>query len=130
MVNKSESMSFEGYNIKTWLTRNKETLKNLLVGVSALATYFICLYLSFPFLFFSVFVILFVFAFPCSLHVLSLLCIAFPFPFSIVSLLSPSALPSLISYIPQVLSVCSRRVMRRGKCQSLSFSDSHSSEAV
>ena len=40
MVNKSESMSFEGYNIKTWLTRNKETLKNLLVGVSALATYF------------------------------------------------------------------------------------------
>lgn len=36
----SKSMSFKGYNFMEWVKRNKDTLKNLLVGVTALATFF------------------------------------------------------------------------------------------
>lgn len=36
----SPSSSFNGYNFKVWFIRNKDTLKNILVGVSALAVFF------------------------------------------------------------------------------------------
>ncbi len=36
----SEPRSMKGYQFKVWLSRNKDTLKNLLIGVTALTTYF------------------------------------------------------------------------------------------
>ena len=36
----STNLSFKGWDIGTWLSRNKRTLKDLLTGVLALSVYF------------------------------------------------------------------------------------------
>lgn len=39
-ITESPKGSFKYYSFKVWLQRNKGTLKNLLLGVTALTTYF------------------------------------------------------------------------------------------
>lgn len=39
MANISEAGTMKGYKLKTWFMKNKEDVKKLLMGVSAVATY-------------------------------------------------------------------------------------------
>ncbi len=39
-ITESPKGSFKYYSLKVWLQRNKNTLKHLLIGVTALTTYF------------------------------------------------------------------------------------------
>ena len=44
-IKTSEPFSFKGYSFVTWLRRNKETLKNILMIISGISTYAITNYL-------------------------------------------------------------------------------------